>query len=105
MLIAIPIFVIGFVFQLVFGVKLGWGAVTVGGEWTISKLILPAIVLGAVDFAYTLRLTRTSVAENLAADHVRTARAKGLSHEAGGAQPRAAQLAHPGHDPPRREPG
>ena len=41
--------------------------------------MLPAIVLGAVDFAYTLRLTRTSVAENLSADHVRTARAKGLS--------------------------
>jgi oligopeptide transport system permease protein len=78
-LIAIPIFVIGFVFQLVFGVKLGWGAVTVGGDWTIGKLLLPAIVLGAVDFAYTLRLTRTSVAENLGADHVRTARAKGLS--------------------------
>jgi oligopeptide transport system permease protein len=42
-------------------------------------LILPAIVLGIVDLAYTLRLTRTSVAENLSADHVRTARAKGLS--------------------------
>ena len=58
---------------------LGWGAVTVGGDWTVSKLILPAIVLGIVDLAYTLRLTRTSVAENLSADHVRTARAKGLS--------------------------
>jgi oligopeptide transport system permease protein len=77
--LAIPIFVIGFVFQLVFGVKLGWGAVTVGGDWTVGKLVLPAIVLGIVDFAYTLRLTRTSVAENLVADHVRTARAKGLS--------------------------
>ncbi|MEO6472738.1 MAG: ABC transporter permease, partial [Aeromicrobium sp.] len=31
------------------------------------------------NFAYTIRLTRTSVAENLTADHVRTARAKGLS--------------------------
>jgi oligopeptide transport system permease protein len=78
-LVSIPIFVIGFVFQLVFGVKLGWGAVTVGGDWTLGKLILPAIVLGIVDLAYTLRLTRTSVAENLSADHVRTARAKGLS--------------------------
>lgn len=78
-LLAIPIFVIGFVFQLVFGVKLGWGAVTVGGDWTVTKLILPAVVLGIVDLAYTLRLTRTSVAENLSADHVRTARAKGLS--------------------------
>jgi oligopeptide transport system permease protein len=78
-LLAIPIFVIGFVVQLVFGVELGWAAVTVGGDWTVGKLILPAIVLGVADFAYTLRLTRTSVAENLVADHVRTARAKGLA--------------------------
>lgn len=78
-LLAVPIFVVGFVFQLVFGVKLGWADVTVGGDWTIGSLILPALVLAIVDLAYTLRLTRTSVAENLLADHVRTARAKGLS--------------------------
>ncbi|GAA1727439.1 ABC transporter permease [Aeromicrobium alkaliterrae] len=77
-MLAIPIFVVGFVFQLVFGVKLGWADVTVGGDWTIGSLLLPAIVLAIVDLAYTLRLTRTSVAENLLADHVRTARAKGL---------------------------
>ena len=41
--------------------------------------MLPAIVLAHRLFAYILRLTRTSVAENLTADHVRTARAKGLS--------------------------
>jgi oligopeptide transport system permease protein len=40
---------------------------------------MPAAVLGAVSFAYVLRLTRTSVAENLSADYVRTATAKGLS--------------------------
>lgn len=79
-LLAVPIFVVGFVFQLVFGVKLGWADVTVGGDWTIGSLILPALVLAIVDLAYTLRLTRTSVAENLLADHVRTARAKGLSN-------------------------
>src|SRR5690625_7392892 len=39
---------------------------------------MPAIVLGAVSFAYVLRLTRTSVAENLTADYVRTGAAKGL---------------------------
>lgn len=32
-----------------------------------------------MSFAYVLRLTRTSVAENLTADYVRTATAKGLS--------------------------
>ncbi len=78
-LLAIPIFVVGFVMQLIFGVKLGWTAPTVGGDWNVSKLILPAVVLAIANFAYTLRLTRTSVAENLTADHVRTARAKGLA--------------------------
>lgn len=77
--IAVPIFVFGFVLQLIFGVKLGWVSPTVGGDWSVSKLILPAFVLGLVSFAYVLRLTRTSVAENLSTDHVRTARAKGLS--------------------------
>ncbi|MFC6153900.1 ABC transporter permease [Nocardioides yefusunii] len=78
-LLSVPIFVVGFVMQLVFGVKLGWTSPTVGGDWTVSSLILPAIVLAIANFAYTIRLTRTSVAENLTADHVRTARAKGLS--------------------------
>ena len=35
-------------------------------------------MLGALSLATALRLTRTSVAENLRADYVRTARAKGL---------------------------
>lgn len=82
LLISIPIFVLGFVMQLIFGVKLGWTSPTVGGDWTVTDLILPAIVLAIANFAYTIRLTRTSVAENLSADHVRTARAKGLSNRA-----------------------
>jgi oligopeptide transport system permease protein len=77
--IAVPIFVFGFVMQLVFGVKLGWAPVTVGGDASISRLIVPAFVLGLVSFAYVLRLTRTAVVDNLTADHVRTARAKGLT--------------------------
>jgi oligopeptide transport system permease protein len=78
LLLSVPIFVVGFVMQLVFGVKLGWVSPTVGANWTVTDLILPAIVLAIANFAYTIRLTRTSVAENLTADHVRTARAKGL---------------------------
>jgi oligopeptide transport system permease protein len=77
--IAVPIFVIGFVVQIVFGVKLGWINPTVGPEATWSELIVPALVLGSVSFAYVLRLTRDSVSENLSADWVRTATAKGLS--------------------------
>jgi oligopeptide transport system permease protein len=37
------------------------------------------MVLGSVSFAYVLRLTRDSTTENLTADWVRTAAAKGLS--------------------------
>lgn len=77
--IAIPIFVIGFVMQFVVGVKLAWLPPTVGGTVTLRTLLMPAIVLSAVSFAYVLRLTRTTVAENLSADFVRTATAKGLS--------------------------
>lgn len=79
LVIAVPIFVFGFVFQLIFGVKLEWFPPTVGGNTSFYNLLLPAIVLGLVSFAYVLRLTRTSVAGNLTADHVRTARAKGLA--------------------------
>jgi oligopeptide transport system permease protein len=77
--IAVPIFVIGFVVQIVFGVKLGWIRPTVGPEATWSSLVVPALVLGSISFAYVLRLTRDSISENLTADWVRTATAKGLS--------------------------
>src|SRR5690625_6028360 len=77
--IAIPIFVLGFGLQLIFGVQLHWVPPTVGSNTTFMNLLLPAIVLGLVSFADVLRLTRTSVIENLTADHVRTARAHGVS--------------------------
>lgn len=78
-LLSVPIFVVGFVLQFFFGVKWGIFPATVGGDWTIEKLILPAFVLAIANIATTTRLTRTAVANNLSADHVRTARAKGLS--------------------------
>ncbi len=77
--IAVPTFVLGFVLQLVVGVKLGWARPTVSGSAPWNELILPALVLGLVSLAYVIRLTRTSVGENMNADYVRTATAKGLS--------------------------
>lgn len=77
--IAVPTFVIGFVMQFLIGVKLGWAPTTVGGDTSFKALTMPAIVLGAVSFAYVLRLTRQSVSETMSSDHVRTAYAKGLS--------------------------
>lgn len=79
LVIAVPTFVIGFVMQIVVGVNLGWLPVTAGRDPDVVSLLMPAIVLAATSFAYVLRLTRTSVQENLSADFVRTARAKGLS--------------------------
>ncbi|MCI6573748.1 MAG: ABC transporter permease [Actinomycetaceae bacterium] len=76
--IAVPTFVIGFVMQFIIGVKLGWLPTTVGSNTSLQGLLMPAIVLGAVSFAYVLRLTRQSVSETIGADHVRTAYAKGL---------------------------
>ena len=45
-IIAIPIFVLGFLAQFVFGVRLGIAPVTVGDEATFARLLLPGIVLG-----------------------------------------------------------
>jgi len=75
----VPTFVVGFILQFVFGIQLGWARTTVSGAAPWGELILPAIVLASVSFAYIVRLTRASVADNLGADFVRTATAKGLS--------------------------
>jgi ABC-type dipeptide/oligopeptide/nickel transport system permease component len=76
--IAIPIFVLGFIGQIVFGVKLGWFPISGYREGWYS-LMLPALVLASLSLAYVARLSRTSLVENLRADYVRTAKAKGLS--------------------------
>jgi len=78
LIISIPIFVIGFLLQYSLGIKLGWFRPTVSGEAPWNELLLPAIVLGMASLAYIMRLTRTSVVENIHADYVRTAVAKGL---------------------------
>lgn len=78
-IIAVPIFVLGFLAQFLFGVKLGIAPVTVGERSTFGRLLLPGVVLGSVSFAYVVRLTRSAVAANAHADYVRTATAKGLS--------------------------
>jgi len=75
--ISIPIFVLGFMAQLLIGVRWGWLPVSGLGDG-FKSYILPAIVLGSTSLAYIARLTRTSLAENMRADYVRTATAKGL---------------------------
>ncbi|MGY1813760.1 ABC transporter permease [Blastococcus sp. SYSU D00820] len=77
LLVSIPILVLAFVAQFVFGLKLGWFPTSGPSEGWYSFL-LPGLVLASGSLAYVARLTRTSIAENMRADYVRTARAKGL---------------------------
>ncbi|KIU02816.1 MULTISPECIES: ABC transporter permease [Frigoribacterium] len=79
LLISVPTFVIGFLLQYVFGIQLGLFRTTVSSQAPWDELVLPAIVLASVSFAYIVRLTRASVSENSSADFVRTASAKGLT--------------------------
>lgn len=78
LVVSIPVFVLGFFAQYVFGLRLGWFPISGIGEGWFSYL-LPGFVLASTSLAYVARLTRTSLAENLRADYVRTAKAKGLS--------------------------
>jgi ABC-type dipeptide/oligopeptide/nickel transport system permease component len=75
--LSLPNFALGPILMLLFAVILGWLPVT--GRGGISHLILPAFTLGAALAAILTRMVRTSVIEELSADYVRTARAKGVS--------------------------
>ncbi len=79
LLISVPTFVLGFVLQYVLGVQLAILPTTASKVVDFRSLTMPAMVLGGVSLAYVIRLTRQSVSENVSADYVRTARAKGLS--------------------------
>ena len=82
LLISVPTFVLGFVLQYVLGVQLAILPTTASASVDIKSLTMPAMVLGGVSLAYVIRLTRQSVSENVSADYVRTARAKGLTNRA-----------------------
>jgi oligopeptide transport system permease protein len=78
-LISLPIFVVAFVAQYIFGIQLGWFRTTVGPGAPTQDLILPALVLATISFAQIVRLTRASVIDTDTQDFVRTAASKGLS--------------------------
>jgi peptide/nickel transport system permease protein/oligopeptide transport system permease protein len=78
LLISVPVFVLGNVLQLEFGVQ--WKLTPVAGiedGWPASY-VLPGFVLASASMAYIARLTRASMMESVRADYVRTAIAKGL---------------------------
>jgi oligopeptide transport system permease protein len=76
-LIAIPVFVLGFTLQYFLGVQIPLFPISGANEGLLS-FVLPGFALASASMAYVARLLRTSLAENLRNDYVRTARAKGL---------------------------
>jgi len=79
-LVSVPGFVVGIALMLIFAVSFdllpaaGWGSP--------QHVVLPALALAAFPTALIARVTRASVLDTLHQDHVRTARAKGLSERA-----------------------
>ena len=78
LLISVPVFVLGFILKWIFADELQWLEPNVNNPADYGQLLMPAIVLATASLAYVSRLTRTSIAENMRADYVRTAIAKGL---------------------------
>jgi oligopeptide transport system permease protein len=75
--VAVPIFVIGPLLQIVFGLQLRWLPVA---RWddTWQCRILPVLTLSLPNIAYVSRLMRSSMIETARTNYVRTARAKGI---------------------------
>jgi ABC-type dipeptide/oligopeptide/nickel transport system permease component len=83
--VSVPVFFLGLV--LIWFAGFQWQLLPFTGRggplWTadgLRAIILPAVTLGGVLVGPVARMTRTAVVDTLSADHVRTARAKGL-HE------------------------
>lgn len=73
---SMPVFWVGAMLILIFGVRLQW--LPISGSGGLEHLILPAVALGLFSVARNARVVRSSMLEVLRADYVRTARAKGL---------------------------
>ncbi len=88
---AAPVFWLGQIAILVFAAGLGWfpvqgmtdarsGATGAAAALDVARhLVLPALVLASQELAAVFRLTRVGLVSELASDHVRTARAKGVA--------------------------
>jgi oligopeptide transport system permease protein len=76
--LALPSFVTGPLFALVFGLYLRWLPVAGWQHGAPRYLVLPVLTLALPVAAYLARLTRASLLEVLGALYVRSARARGL---------------------------
>jgi ABC-type dipeptide/oligopeptide/nickel transport system permease component len=75
--LTVPNFVVALWLILFFSVYLGW--LEPGGWGKPQHYIMPVVAYSLTPMALVARYTRSSILEVLGSDHVRTARAKGLS--------------------------
>ena len=86
--LSIPSFWLGIMLILLLSVRLGWlpasGFVPLWEDpiGNVTRMIMPAFVLGTGLAAVLMRQTRNSMIEVLSADYIRTARSKGLTGRA-----------------------
>lgn len=73
---AVPVFWLGLVLALLFGVQLHWFPTF--GSGSLAHVVLPGLTLGAYSMGIVTRLVRSSMLEILHTDYLRTAHAKGL---------------------------
>jgi ABC-type dipeptide/oligopeptide/nickel transport system permease component len=75
--LAVPNFALGPLLILLFSIEIG--ILPVSGRTSLASYVLPAATLGAALAAILTRMVRAAMLEELSADYIRTARAKGLS--------------------------
>lgn len=85
----LPLFWLGLLLQILFGLQLSWlpvsGIHTPGNSGFVDMLpflILPGITLAVEPMALIARMTRSSMLEVIRQDYIRTAQAKGVSERA-----------------------
>jgi peptide/nickel transport system permease protein len=81
---SVPVFVVGNVMVLILAIELEWLPSSGYIDFTqdpmrsLRYMAMPTVALALAPLAVTMRMTRTTVVEELGLDYVRTARAKGL---------------------------
>ena len=73
---AMPTFFFALILIMLFSIQLRWLPVSGSGSW--AHFVMPTIALGYYVAPAFMRLVRAGMVEVLAADYIRTARAKGL---------------------------
>lgn len=74
---ALPSFWLGLMLMITLGLYLGWLPISGTGTW--QHFVMPGLVLSFSAIPALMRLTRSGMIDAMAADYIRTARAKGLS--------------------------